>query len=584
MLERRHPECQHRALHSREQGDVWMSKLGRRVLALVVVAMSAILIGACGDDDDGGSDSGGAGGEASTGGSITISQTSQPDYMDPALAYTQNAIEPLWLVYTPLITYPRTEGEEASQLIPGLAEELPKISKDGKTYELTLRKGMKYADGSPVKASDFEHTIGRVLNLESGGSAFYLGIEGAQDYVDAGKCDGDISGIDANDKTGDITIKLGAADGSFSNVLAMWFAGLVPGDTPCKILTEDPPPGVGPYTITESVPNRQFVLEKNKNFPDLGPDVPPGRIDKITTKIIKSAQRQAQDVISGKLDYMQDPPPADMKPEVKAKYSDRYEEITTASIYYFFMNVRVPPFDDPKVREAVNWGVDKPGLARIFAGEVAPGCSFLPPGVPGFDEALDVEDCPWGNPNEPPDLEKARQLIKESGHEGEKVTVWGNNDDPTDKVTEAYADMLTQMGLDAKPKIIDGGVYFSTIGNARTKVQTGFANWFQDFPHPKNFFFLVDGKSIQPTNSQNFGNVDDPEITKGIAELNLEPEITDEVADRWADLNRKLVERGWIVPYGHRKLATFVSERMDFENCTRFHPVYFNDYSSFCLK
>jgi hypothetical protein len=96
--------------------------------------------------------------------------------------------------------------------------------------------------------------------------------------------------------------------------------------------------------------------------------------------------------------------------------------------------------------------------------------------------------------------------------------------------------------------------------------------------------FLVDGASIQPTNSQNFGNVDDPEITKGIAELNQEPELTDEVADQWKDLNTKLVERAWVVPYGHRKLATFVSERMDFDNCTRFHPVWNNDWSSFCLK
>jgi hypothetical protein len=94
----------------------------------------------------------------------------------------------------------------------------------------------------------------------------------------------------------------------------------------------------------------------------------------------------------------------------------------------------------------------------------------------------------------------------------------------------------------------------------------------------------VDGKSIQPTNSQNPGNVDDPEITKGIAELNLEPEITDDVAKEWGALNRKLVERAWVAPYGHRKLATFFSERMDFENCLRFHPVYNNDYSSWCLK
>jgi peptide/nickel transport system substrate-binding protein len=557
-----------------------MRKQGRGPVILLAVALSALAIGACGDDD--GSDAGGAGGSPGAGGSITISQTSQPDFMDPALSYTVNGWEPMWLVYTPLITYKRAEGQEGAELIPGLAEDLPEISKDGKTYKLKLRDGLKYSDGSPVKASDFEHAIKRVLTLESGGTAFYLVIEGAQEYLDAGKPDGELSGIETDDTTGDITIHLTGPDGSFSNVLAMNFAGLVPGDTPFENMTKRPPPGVGPYKITESVPNRQFVLEKNKLF-DV-PGIPKGYVDKITTKIIKSAQRQAQDVISGKLDYMQDPPPADIKPEVKAKYSDRYEEITTASTYYLFMNTRVAPFDDPKVREAVNWGVDKPALARLFAGEVQPGCSFLPPGVPGYDEALDVEDCPFGNPNEPPDLEKARQMIEDAGVDGTEVTVWGNNDDPTDKVTEAYADMLSKMGFDAKPKIVDGGVYFATIGNAKTRPQTGFANWFQDFPHPKNFMFLVDGKSIQPTNNQNFGNVDDPEITEGIAELNREPEITDEVADRWKDLNDKLVERGYVVPYGHRKLATFLSERMDFDNCSLFHPVYFNDYSSFCLK
>jgi peptide/nickel transport system substrate-binding protein len=563
-----------------------MGKLGRRALALLLVALSMSVVAACGGSDDSGdSGSSSSSGEAKNGGSITMSQTSQPDFMDPALTYTVNGIEPLWLVYTPLLTYPRTgDAEKDSLVVPGLAKAMPKISKDGKTYELTLRKGLKYSDGSPVKASDFEHSVKRVLNLESGGSAFYLGINGAQDYVDAGKCDGDIKGITTDDKTGDIKIQLDAPDGSFTNVLAMWFVGLVPGDTPCKNLTENPPPGVGPYKVTESVPNRQFVLEKNKYWPDLGTDLPAGHVDKITTKIIKNAQRQAQDVISGELDYMQDPPPADIKPEVKSKYSDRYREITTASTYYMFMNNRTPPFDKKEVREAVNIGLDKPALARLFAGEVAPGCSFLPPGQPGYDQALDTTDCPWGDPNKPPDIEKARQMIKDAGVAGMDVTVYGNNDDPTDKVTEAYADQLTKLGFNAKPKILDGGVYFQTIGSAKEAPQTGFANWFQDFPHPKNFFFLVDGKSIQPTNNQNFGNVDDPEITKGIAELNKEPVMTDEVAAKWGDLNKKLVERAWVVPYGHRKLATFLSERMDFDNCSRFHPVYFNDYSSFCLK
>ena len=562
-----------------------MGKLSRRALVLLLAVLSMSVVAACGDDDDDGGGGEGGGGEAKSGGSITISETSQPDFLDPALTYTVNGVEPLWLVYTPLITYPRTGDQEAdSRLIPGLAEEMPTISEDGLTYELSLRVCLKYSDGSPVRAEDFEHTIKRVLNLESGGSAFYLVIEGAQDYIDAGKPEGDISGIETDNQARTITINLSEPDGSFSHVLSMWFAGLVPSDTPFRNMTEDPPPGVGPYMVTESVPNRQFVLEKNENFPDLGADIPAGNVDKITVKIIKSAQRQTQDVISGQLDYMQDPPPADLKPEVKAQYSDRYEEHTTASTYYMFMNHRVPPFDKPEIREAVNYGLDKPALARLFAGEVTPGCSFLPPGVPGYDEALDVEDCPWGNPNEPPDLERARQMIEDAGEAGTKVTVWSNNDDPSDKVGEAYADQLNKMGFDAEPRILDGGVYFQTIGAAKTKAQTGFANWFQDFPHPKNFMFLVDGASIQPTNNQNFGNVDDPEITKGIAELNQEPELTDEVAEQWKELNVQLVEEGHIVPYGHRKLATFVSERMDFENCTRFHPVYNNDYSSFCLK
>src|SRR5918998_1773511 len=465
-----------------------MGKLGRRALALLLACLSLFVIAACGDDDDGGGGDGGSGsGEAQKGGSITISQTSQPDYMDPALTYTVNGIEPLWLVYTPLLSYRHAEGAAGAELIPGLAEALPEISEDGLTYTLKLRDGLKYSDGTDVKASDFEHAIKRVLNLESGGSAFYLGIEGAQEYLDAGKGEGDISGIETDDASGDITITLSEPDGSFSHVLAMWFAALVPSDTPFRNMTKEPPPGVGPYMVTESVPNRQFVLERNKEYDKKPlPGVPSANIDTITTKIVKSAQRQAQDVISGKLDYMQDPPPADIKPEVKAKYSDRYREQTTASTYYMFMNTRVAPFDKKEVRDAVNIGLDKPALARLFAGEVAPGCSFLPPGQPGYDEALDTTDCPWGNPNEPPDLEKARALIKEAGVDGMDVTVYGNNDDPTDKVTEAYADMLTKMGFNAKPKILDGGVYFQTIGNQKTKAQTGFANWFQDFPHPKN--------------------------------------------------------------------------------------------------
>src|SRR5215216_4118319 len=134
-----------------------MGKLGRRALVLLLAALSMSVIAACGgDDDDGGGGGGGGSGEAKNGGSITMSQTSQPDFLDPALTYTVNGIEPLWLVYTPLLTYSRTgDAEKDSLLIPGLAKALPEISADGKTYKLTLRSGLKYSDGTPVKANDF---------------------------------------------------------------------------------------------------------------------------------------------------------------------------------------------------------------------------------------------------------------------------------------------------------------------------------------------------------------------------------------------------------------------------------------------
>jgi peptide/nickel transport system substrate-binding protein len=286
---------------------------------------------------------------------------------------------------------------------------------------------------------------------------------------------------------------------------------------------------------------------------------------------------------------MQDPPAADLKAEVIERFgpdgteAQRYKEFSTLSTYFFFLNTKIEPFDDPKVREAVNVGIDKTAFARIFAGELTPGCSFLPPGMPGYTEELDVSDCPWGDPNDPPDIERAKRLISEAGAEGAEVTVWGNSDEPTPRVTQAYADQLNQIGLDAEPKIVNGAVYFQTIGNEKTEAQTGFANWFADFPHPLNFFFLVDGEAIQPTNNANFGYVDDERINKELAALGEESDLP-AVTDRWEELNDYLVENAYLAAYGHNKLATFVSDRIDFDECTLVHPLYQNDYSSFCLK
>jgi peptide/nickel transport system substrate-binding protein len=556
-----------------------MGKHGRRVFVLLLAVLSMAVIGACGDDDDdgGGGSEGGGGGQAKQGGSITIAQTSQPDYLDPALSYTVNGWEPQWLVYTPPITYKRAEGIEGTELIPGVAEKLPEVSKDGKTVTFTIRKGLKYSDGTPVKASDWEHTIKRVLNLESGATGFFLIIEGAQEYIDAGKPNGDISGIETNDETGEVTIHLTGRDGTILNVLAMNFAGIVPGDTPFENLSADPPPGVGPYMFTKSVPNREFVMEKNKNFNI--PGIPKGNINSITTLIVKSAERQTEDVISGELDYMQDPPPADLLPQVKAEYSDRYKDQKTVNTYYFFMNSQLPPFDNEMARQAVNYAVDSRALSRLFGGRLAPSCNFLPEGLEGHET---IDPCPYGDPNEPGDLEKARQLVKEAGVDGDSLEVFTNNDENRPEIGQYLTDMLNKIGFKAELTVLDGGVYFQTLGNDKTKPQIGVTNWFQDFPHPANFLFLIDGDTNQPTNNQNFGRVDDPELNEKIDKVEAAP--ADGATQEAADADKFAVDHAYVAPYGSETNSTFLSERMDIENCALFHPVYQNDYSSWCLK
>lgn len=554
----------------------------RITAALLALSATAVLAAGCGDDEDTGGGGGGGGTEAAAevkaGGTFTGYYTSFPDYMDPALSYTQEGWTALWTVYTPLLTYKHSEGADGSKLVPGLAEAMPEISEDGLTYKLKLREGIKYSDGSPVKANDFEHTIKRVLNLESGGSAFYSVIEGAEKYQEDGKADADIPGITADDATGEITIKLAKRDGSFNFYLAMDFAGLVKGDTPFENATDDPAIGVGPFTLEDVKPGRGFSLVKNKSFTPL-PDTPEAKADRVDITVVKNARRQAQDVIANKVDWLQDPPPPDQLRELRANFTERYKEYVTNSTYYYFLNLRTPPFDNEKVRQALATAVDERALARIFGGLLAPTCNFLPPGMAGFEK---IDPCPWGDPNQAPDLEKAKAMIKEAGVEGDEVTVYGNDEDPSTPVTEYLADLLNQIGLKAKPRIVEGSTYFQTIGNQKTKAQAGFANWFQDYPAPSNFLFLVDGATIQPTNNQNFGNVDDEEINALIKKANENTDVESAAAD-YAAVDRKLVEKAYVLPYGNRKLTKITSERIAFEGLL-FHPVYSADLTTLGLK
>jgi peptide/nickel transport system substrate-binding protein len=536
----------------------------RRTFAIcVLLALCAIALGACG----------GSSGD----GGITIAETAQPDSLDPAVGYTLNALEPGWLVYTPLLTYRHASGGAGSQLVPGLAESLPHVSADGRTYRLKLRAGLEYSDGTPVRAGDFEHAVERVLALASPGTSFFLGIDGAEEYVAKKRHGGGLPGIDADDRSGAITIRLMKPDGTFPNVLAMVFAAPVPRSTPFSNRTTAPPPGVGAYRYARVRPNRDFVLERNDRF-DV-PGIPRANVARITVKIEKSLQRQAEDVLRSDLDYMQDPPPPDLVPRVRTEAGDRYREFAQPTVAFFFLNHRTPPFDDPRVRQAANYALDRRAAERLFGGLLDPACNVLPPDVPG---SAPVDPCPWEGPGGGADLAKARALVRAAGARGAKVSVWTPKAPPFDRVATVYADSLRKAGLDARPKVLDFSQYVQLVGSQRTGAQMGLVVYSQDFPHPADFLRQFSGSTIAPTGSINFGNVDDPELTRAIDKLSTTGDLG-ATAPRWAAIDRQLVERAHLVPIGFLKRTLFVSDRLK-PSCTIISPVFGNDYSSFCLK
>jgi peptide/nickel transport system substrate-binding protein len=553
--------------------------VNRLLLGASAIAL-AVVVSACGASSDD-TQSAPAASATKNGGTVTVLMGTAPDFLDPQEGYTTQSAEATWLSYLGLYTYAHKSGRPGGEVIPGLAQNFPKVSPDGRTYTVTLRTGLKYSNGRAVKASDFPYTIERALKRNWGGKSFFTGyINGAAAY-DAGTAK-TISGIKADDASGRITITLTKPYGAFLNVLAFPSAGLVPTGTKMSNLSNDPPPGVGPYMIKDVIPNRSFRVVRNPDWADtIVPGVSPGHVD-LNVKIASNTQTEAEQVLNNSADIFDwaDQIPPSLVPQVTRQASDRYKQQNTISTFYFFLNTQAKPFNNQLAREAVNYAIDRRALNRLNGGNFTQTCWFLPDGLTGHPTG----PCPYGDPDGAPDLAKAKQLVQQSGMAGQPVTVWSETRSPRKEFVSYFTDMLNQIGFKAKSKVIADAQYFATIGNRKSEPQTGFADWNQDFPNPSDFYLLMDANSIQDTNNQNFSQVDDPHIQSELKALNAVPaDKLETVADRWQKLDEYLAQKAYIAAYGQEKQPMFFSNRIDFGGAV-FSPLYGNDWSSISLK
>jgi peptide/nickel transport system substrate-binding protein len=504
-----------------------------------------------------------------------IAMDGATDYLDPGLSDTTEGWGVMWNVYLPLIGYRHAGGKEGAQLVPYLASSLPHISRNRRKYTLTLRKGLRYSDGSPVKASDFKATIERDFLLGSAGAPFFRNIVGAAMFAKRQK--GGIRGIIVDNPTRTIVIRLLEPQGDFENVLASEFAAPVPANSPPADASLHPLPATGPYEITSYRPKSRILEVRNPNFDAarFGGDVPAGNPDRVTWDIVPSAGLALRRVLRGQDDWMgYYQIPARRLPAIEKKHEQRLRTFAPPNLMYFFMNTRVPPFTNLKVRRAVNYAISRLRLKHLAGGLARTTENILPRPYPSFR----AHELYRHN------VRKAIRLVRESGYRGKRVFVW-NHDVPADlPYTEYLVSVLNRIGFRASQKLVTAGSYWTTIGAAKTRAQIGFADFVQDYPNPLDWFgLLLDGSAITRTHNSNYANFDVGWVNREIAKLTRPTKLTRSLDRRWARLDRRVMKLAPWAPFLNQEGTDFFSGRVDL-GCYVNNVLYEFDYASICVS
>ncbi len=488
---------------------------------------------------------------------VTGAFTWRPD-LDPQVSWSNYNLNVIYDTYIPLLTYKHEGGKAGSEVIPGLARSLPRITDRGRSYSLYLRKGLRYSDGEPVRASDFRFAVERMFRIDSGGPEyFYDDIVGAKRFKRTRR--GDIPGIITDNRTGMILIRLARPERSFSRKLAMMFVAPVPPGTPLHDRSFHPPPATGPYVITDStrhgwtyVRNPEWLSHNHK----LMPRIPDGHLDTIKIKVVHGVAKAIRMVEQGKLDWISKELPGPTYVSLRHRFPSRLNLEPTLSTEYFWLNTSKPPFNDVRVRRAVNYAVDRTVFSRLSGGQLSPTQQILPHDLPGYRKS-----SPY-----PYDVSKARRLIAAANPSVREITLWtfGKPGEVTWLEYAIYfAVALHELGFTVDLKVLNPERYFSTTGNpGQANLDAGIGGYFANYPDPDDFFRETIGSRVKPYYNENLAQLFVPSLSEVIDRLEARPRPT-LPEGRYAALDRSYMRLAPWVPIGNISVPLFVSKRID---------------------
>ena len=413
--------------------------------------------------------------------------------LDPA-GYDNYTWPVLSLAYDGLVAYRRISGAGGNALVADLARSVPQPSDGGRTYTFQLRPGVRFSDGTPVRPEDFRASIERAVRLAD--VPYYAGIVGG-DACSPRRCDLS-TGIETDAAARTITIHLRRRDADFLHKLAVPLAYVLPARAPAKLIRTLPPPGTGPYKITAYAPGRSARLVRNPSFHSWSDEArPDGFPDAITVAISKHPRAQIAAVQHDRADavvaagiYSSIKLPLEQGRALLLADPSHLSTAPEAGTSYLFVNVREPPFDDPRVRRALNLAIDRRRMVALAGGSVLEGlsCQLIPPGLPGYAPTCPfTRDASAGGVWSAPDVARARRLVAASGSRGARVRL---SSPPRFAPVVRYAgEVLERLGYRVRVRVFpDVNSYYGYVLDSRHRAQAGFAFWGADFLTPSNFF------------------------------------------------------------------------------------------------
>ncbi|MFJ8445798.1 ABC transporter substrate-binding protein [[Kitasatospora] papulosa] len=543
------------------------SVISRRVATAAAVSLALVAgLAACAgprSDDDGGDGAGsGASGKPQKGGTLTVLNSNPQEDFDPARLYTSGGGNVPSLVFRTLTTRNRESGEAGAQVVPDLATDLGTPSRNATVWTYTLKDGLKYEDGTAITSGDIKYGIERSFAAELSGGAPYLRdwLIGGADYQGPYKDEKGLESIEVpDDRT--IVFHLNKPEGEFPYLATQTQTTPVPKAKDTGTTYEKHPVSSGPYKVVSNENDgERLVLERNphwsaatdeerKAYPDTI-DVRSGLDPAVINQRLSASQ--GADAAAVTTD-------TNLGPAELAKVSGDKELAARVGTGHFgytnyiAFNPKVKPFDDPKVRQAISYAVDRSSVINAAGGSslAEPATTYLPNqksfGYTPYDHFPAGET---GNPA------KAEELLKEAGHpDGLKITLMHSNDkdfETSPEIATALQAALKKAGITVELKGLESNDYSDTIHSASKEPGFFLAHWGADWPSGGPFLApIFDGRQIVKDGANfNTAFLDDASVNKEIDEIN---KLTDlkAAAARWGALDKKIGEQALTVPLFH---------------------------------